>query len=41
MLAATSKHFLVASDFDQTLSFHDSGQILSELIGVSDFRQKV
>jgi HAD superfamily phosphoserine phosphatase-like hydrolase len=36
-----SKHFLVVSDFDQTLSFNDSGQILSELLGMTDFRQKV
>ena len=35
------KHFLLASDFDQTLSFNDSGQVLSELIGVSGFQQKV
>ena len=35
------KHFLFASDFDQTLSFNDSGQILSDLIGVSNFREKV
>jgi HAD superfamily phosphoserine phosphatase-like hydrolase len=41
MPAAPSKHFLVASDFDQTLSFNDSGQILSELLGVADFQQKV
>jgi HAD superfamily phosphoserine phosphatase-like hydrolase len=39
--AAVSKHFLVASDFDQTLSFNDSGQVLSELIGASDFQRKV
>ena len=31
------KHFLVASDFDQTLSFNDSGLVLSELIGASGF----
>jgi phosphoserine phosphatase len=35
------KHFLVASDFDQTLSFNDSGLVLSELIGASDFEHKV
>jgi phosphoserine phosphatase len=35
------KHFLVASDFDQTLSFNDSGFVLSELIGASNFQQKV
>lgn len=35
------KHFLVASDFDQTLSFNDSGIVLSELLGVSEFEKKV
>ena len=35
------KHILVASDFDQTLSFNDSGAVLSELIGASRFEQKV
>ena len=35
------KHYLVASDFDQTLSFNDSGQIVSDLLGVSNFRGKV
>ncbi len=38
---APEKHFLLASDFDQTLSFNDSGLVLSELIGVSGFQQKV
>ena len=28
------KRYLLVSDFDQTLSFHDSGQILSEILGV-------
>jgi len=41
MPPAPTKHFLVVSDFDQTLSFNDSGQILSELLGMTDFRQKV
>jgi HAD superfamily phosphoserine phosphatase-like hydrolase len=35
------KHYLVASDFDQTLSFKDSGIILSELLGTSGFEEKV
>lgn len=35
------KHYLLASDFDQTLSFNDSGIILSEVLGVADFREKV
>ena len=28
------KRYLVASDFDQTLSFHDSGCVLSEMVGI-------
>jgi phosphoserine phosphatase len=35
------RHFLIASDFDQTLSFNDSGHVLSELLGVHDFEHKV
>jgi 2-hydroxy-3-keto-5-methylthiopentenyl-1-phosphate phosphatase len=34
-------HYLIACDFDQTLSFNDSGVVLSELIGASNFREKV
>lgn len=42
MATRTNKrHFLLASDFDQTLSFNDSGQVLSELIGAGSFQQKV
>ena len=41
MRTAAPGHYLIASDFDQTLSFHDSGLVLSELIGVSNFREKV
>ena len=29
-----SKQYLLASDFDQTLSFNDSGLVLSELLGI-------
>ncbi len=36
-----AKQYLLASDFDQTLSFNDSGLVLSELIGVPGFRDKV
>ena len=36
-----NKHLLVASDFDQTLSFNDSGAVLSDLIGVPHFHEKV
>jgi phosphoserine phosphatase len=35
------KHYLVVSDFDQTLSFNDSGYVLAELLGVYDFERKV
>jgi len=35
------KHYLLASDFDQTLSFNDSGVVLSELLGLNGFREKV
>jgi len=35
------KHYLLASDFDQTLSFNDSGLVLSELLGVSGFEERV
>jgi phosphoserine phosphatase len=34
-------HYLIASDFDQTLSFNDSGFVLSDLIGVHGFDTKV
>jgi len=38
---ASAKRFLFASDFDQTLSFNDSGLVLSELIGAHHFEEKV
>jgi HAD superfamily phosphoserine phosphatase-like hydrolase len=41
MSTVAAKHFLVASDFDQTLSFNDSGLVLSELLGASSFQHKV
>ncbi len=41
MKTRPAKHFLLASDFDQTLSFNDSGFELSELLGVTDFEHKV
>lgn len=37
----TEKHYLLASDFDQTLSFNDSGIVLSEMLGKSGFEEKV
>ena len=36
-----SKQFLLVSDFDQTLSFNDSGIVLSEMIGVSGFAERI
>jgi phosphoserine phosphatase len=36
-----AKHYLLASDFDQTLSFNDSGLELSELLGIANFEAKV
>jgi hypothetical protein len=35
------RHYLLASDFDQTLSFNDSGLVLSELLGISGFQDRV
>jgi HAD superfamily phosphoserine phosphatase-like hydrolase len=36
-----SKRYLMASDFDQTLSFNDSGFMLAELLGIPDFESRV
>ncbi len=41
MKKGPAKHYLFASDFDQTLSFNDSGSELSRLLGVSSFEEKV
>jgi len=41
MKTSGAREYLLCSDFDQTLSFHDSGNILSELLGVKDFRERV
>src|SRR6266478_3590064 len=35
------KHYLLASDFDQTLSFNDSGLVLSEMLGINGFPERV
>ena len=37
----TCKHYLFVSDFDQTLSFNDSGHVLSELLGIRNFAERV
>ena len=34
------KHYLLVSDFDQTLSFNDSGHVLSEMLGIRDFAER-
>jgi HAD superfamily phosphoserine phosphatase-like hydrolase len=36
------KHYIFASDFDQTLTFNDSGYVLSELVGIptEEFERK-
>ncbi len=36
-----ARRFLFASDFDQTLSFNDSGAELAQLLGVPDFHARV
>ena len=35
-----ARHFLIASDFDQTLSFNDSGEVLSERLGHPGFAER-
>jgi 2-hydroxy-3-keto-5-methylthiopentenyl-1-phosphate phosphatase len=35
------KYYLLVSDFDQTLSFNDSGLVLAEMLGIPDFQEKV
>jgi 2-hydroxy-3-keto-5-methylthiopentenyl-1-phosphate phosphatase len=36
-----SRQYLLVSDFDQTLSFNDSGIVLSEMLGVQGFEQRI
>jgi HAD superfamily phosphoserine phosphatase-like hydrolase len=36
-----TKEFLLVSDFDQTLSFQDSGEVLSEMLHIPNFRERV
>jgi HAD superfamily phosphoserine phosphatase-like hydrolase len=36
-----NRRYLVASDFDQTLSFNDSGVVLSEMLGIAHFEERV
>jgi HAD superfamily phosphoserine phosphatase-like hydrolase len=35
------KDYLLVSDFDQTLSFNDSGAILSEIMGIRGFHERI
>lgn len=35
-----TKHFLLVSDFDQTLSFDDSGRVLSAMLGIAGFDER-
>jgi HAD superfamily phosphoserine phosphatase-like hydrolase len=41
MSESSVRHYLLASDFDQTLSFKDSGLVLSELLGISGFEERI
>jgi len=36
-----ARNYLVVSDFDQTLSFNDSGVVLSELLGIAGFPERI
>jgi len=36
-----SRQYLLISDFDQTLSFHDSGLVLGEILGVSHLKERI
>src|ERR1700752_4531860 len=40
-MALSRKQYLFISDFDQTLSFNDSGLVLSNLINVEGFEERV
>ena len=35
------RNYLIVSDFDQTLSLHDSGHAMSEMLGIDGFEDKV
>jgi HAD superfamily phosphoserine phosphatase-like hydrolase len=41
MRRVPARHYLFASDFDQTLSFNDSGTVLCELLGVHGYHERV
>jgi len=37
----SKREFLLLSDFDQTLSFNDSGLVLAEMMGIPNFQEEV
>jgi 2-hydroxy-3-keto-5-methylthiopentenyl-1-phosphate phosphatase len=39
-MAQSGKQFLFVSDFDQTLSFNDSGLVLSQMLGIDGFEAR-
>lgn len=41
MTTKKTTRYLVASDFDQTLSFNDSGRVLADILGIANFEEKV
>jgi len=40
-MESNAKQYLVMSDFDQTLSFNDSGLVLAEMLGIHGFPERV
>jgi HAD superfamily phosphoserine phosphatase-like hydrolase len=36
-----TRRYLFISDFDQTLSFHDSGLVLGDILGITDLRERI
>ena len=40
-LTKKTTRYLVASDFDQTLSFNDSGRVLADIVSIGNFEEKV
>jgi HAD superfamily phosphoserine phosphatase-like hydrolase len=36
-----SRQYLLISDFDQTLSFHDSGLVLGDILGISRLKERI
>ena len=40
-ITSPAKQYLVMSDFDQTLSFNDSGIVLSEMLNIGGFEERI